>query len=221
MEGKIHKDVFSLFYSVWSNPDTKINQIVKHLLGNSAENSRTWSIHLKFLSQKYGLMDPLECLKTDPPPKSQYKEIIQTKICAYFEKSLRTMAAANSRMKYLHVSLTGLRGRRHPALDNIVTTVQVQKSRIQWKMLAGDYLTYEIKSKQSGGSPHCRCCPHTPSSPLPPEETILHIVTECLAYSSIRTRIVEQYRSTCLETRSSFSFEKIYSDSDKFCQVST
>ena len=30
IEGKIHRDVFSLFYSIWSNPDTKINQIVKY-----------------------------------------------------------------------------------------------------------------------------------------------------------------------------------------------
>ena len=43
IEAKIHKDIFSLFYSVWKNPDSKIYKIVKFLLEDSAENSRTWS----------------------------------------------------------------------------------------------------------------------------------------------------------------------------------
>ena len=32
IEGKIHRDIFSLFYSIWSNPETKIYEIVKYLL---------------------------------------------------------------------------------------------------------------------------------------------------------------------------------------------
>ena len=64
MEAKIHRDLFSLFYSVWYNPDSKIYQIVKYLLENSPENSRTWAVHLRYLSSKYGLLDP--------PPKSQF-----------------------------------------------------------------------------------------------------------------------------------------------------
>ena len=188
IEGQIHRDVFSLFFSVWSNPNTKIYSIVKYLLENSAENSRTWSIHLKYLSQLYGLKDPSECLQMDPKGKSQYKEEILTKIFAFHEKNLRTMASNNSRMKYLHVSLTGLRGRQHPALAGIVTTISVQKSRIHLKMLAGDYFTYEMKSNHSGGSPHCRCCPNTPCSPSPPE-TIQHIISSCVSYIEIRNRI--------------------------------
>ena len=74
IEGKIHNDIFSLFFSVWSNPDTKIYQIVLYLLRNSSENSRTWAIHLRHLSRKYGLEDPLDCLARDPPTKSFYKE---------------------------------------------------------------------------------------------------------------------------------------------------
>ena len=172
MEAKIHRDLFSLFYSVWYNPDCKIYQIVKYLLENSPENSRTWAVHLRYLSFKYGLLDPLECLKVDPPPKSQFKEHVQTKICAYYENELRTNAANNSLMEYLNVSLTGLRGRHHPALTQIITTQEVQKSRIHLKMLAGNYFTYEVKSIQSGGSPHCRCCLSSPSE----NENLRHIL---------------------------------------------
>ena len=120
-------------------------------------------------------------------------------------------------MKYLNVSLTGLRGRHHPALTGIVTTVAVQKSRIHLKMLAGDYLTYEVKSKQSGGSPHCRCCPSNPSIPSP-SETISHIIASCVTYSDIRNRIVQEYRNICSLSKSGIQFENIYSNSEQFCQ---
>ena len=53
IEAQIHKDIFSLFYSVWRNPGSKIHKIVKYLLQNSPKNSRTWFIHIRNLSQKY------------------------------------------------------------------------------------------------------------------------------------------------------------------------
>ena len=70
------------------------------------------------------------------------EEYILTKITAYYETSLRSKASQSSSIKYLNVSLTGLRGKRHPAVSNIVTTHDVKKSRIHIKMLAGDYLTH-------------------------------------------------------------------------------
>ena len=66
IEGKIHRDMFSLFYSVWCNPDTKIYQIVKYLLSTSPENSRTWVANLRHISEMYNLEDPLTCLQRDP-----------------------------------------------------------------------------------------------------------------------------------------------------------
>merc|ERR1711942_308601 len=89
IEGKIHRDVFSLFYSVWRNPESKIFSIVKYLLQTAPDNSRTWAIHVKNLAEKYGLPNPLDCLNTEPPSKSEFSEHIQTKISAYYEKMLR------------------------------------------------------------------------------------------------------------------------------------
>ena len=213
IEAKIHRDVFALFFSVWSNPDCKIYQIVKYLLENSSENSRTWAIHLRHLCQTYGLLDPLEYLKKDPPSKSEFKENVLTKICAHHERSLRALADNNSKMLYLNVSLTGLRGRHHPALAGIITTQEVQKCRIHLKMLAGDYFTYEVKADQSGGSPHCRCCPY-PS----PSENLQHILTKCSAYSDVRTRIVKEYENLGSQSKSNISFQSILSDDSSFCQ---
>jgi hypothetical protein len=76
------------------------------------------------LLQKYGLVEPSKCLLIDPPKKSQYKEVIHTKVTDFYEAELRSEAAHNSCMDYLNVSVTGLRGRQHPALSCLFTTEQ-------------------------------------------------------------------------------------------------
>ena len=155
IEAKIHQDVFSLFFSVWRNPDSKIHSILKYLLETSESNSRTWSIHIKYLAEKYG----------------------------------------------------------HPALYHLITTHEVQKSRIHLKMLAGDYLTYEVKSNQSGGSPHCRSC--DPPSPI---ENMAHILSSCSAYDDIKQRMLPELESVCAQSKSNLDFSKIKQNNETLCQ---
>ena len=165
----------------------------------------------------YGLKDPLEYLKIDPPSKSSYKTEVNTKIQSFHEKTLRNLAEKNSAMKFLNVSLFGLNGRSHPALANVITSHQVQKSRIHLKMLAGNFLTFEVKAKQSGGSPHCRSCV-SPSIATPPSESLVHMLTKCNAYRDIRSRIVNEYLFLCTISKSRISWQLIISDDDTFCQ---
>ena len=187
MEGKIHRDVFSLFYSVWTNEQTKIYQIVKYLLSMASKNSRTWCSFLRDLSSKYNMRDPLDFLAEDPPSRSEYKEYILTKITSFHEKELRQEAMTNSCMKFLHVDLTGLRGKHHPAIANIKTTAEVAKLRPHLKMLCGNLLTYGQKFQQSGlGSPHCRLCDSD-------FESISHIFASCPRFDDIREKILIEY----------------------------
>ena len=81
------------------------------------------------------------------------------------------------------------------------------------KMLAGDYFTYEIKANQSGGSPHCRCCPF-PS----PNENISHILTVCLAYSDIRNRMIPEFEKLCNEAKTNLYFQEICNQNVALCQ---
>ena len=81
-------------------------------------------------------------------------------------------------------------------------------------MLAGDYLTYEVKSNQSGGSLHCRCC----SLSSPATESLEHILTVCDLYSDIRERIVNEYSHLCSQAKSDVSFQQIMSDNKTFCK---
>ena len=138
MEGKIHCNMFLLFFSVWSNPDTKIYEIIKYLLSSSSENSRTWAANMRHIFRMYGLEEPLKCLQRDPPSKSQFKEDILTKVTVFHETELRNLAKNNSRMEYMNVNLIGLRGKHHPSLANIVTVEEVKKLRPHTKLLIGD-----------------------------------------------------------------------------------
>ena len=208
IEAKIHRDVFSVFYSVWANPDTKINGIIKYLLSSSSEDSKTWSIFVRQICHQYGLEDPLFCLRRDPPKKSEFKSVTDARIKAFHETELRGKAD----MKYFNVSLTGLSGRHHPALSGIITTTDVKKSRAHLKMLIGDFYTYKVKSEQSGGSPNCRLCSDNMV------EDIQHILTFCTEYSDVRTRILQEFAYLCLESKSSINFDEIVSDSQELCQ---
>ena len=212
MEGKIHRDMFSLFYSVWNNPDTKIHQIVKYLLSTSSDNSRTWAINMRHIFQMYQLEDPLSCLQKDAPEKSVFKETVMTKITAFHENELRTKAKSNDLMQFMNVSLSGLRGRHHPCLSNIITTDEVKKLRPHIKLLTGDYLTYQRKFEESNqGSPICRICRLE-------NESICHIVAICPAYDMTRQRILKEIAELCLFARSYINIQDILSNPDRLTQ---
>ena len=211
-EGKLHKDIFALFYSIWANPDTKIHEIVKYLLTHTDENSRTWSTHLRHLSNRYGLEDPYKCLLRDAPPRAKYKETVATKIAVYYEKMLRTSAAENSRMQYLNVAALGLRGCHHPAISNLNTTHDVRLSKPHLKFLAGNYLTYSVKATQSGGSSTCKLCLSGS------EETVSHVISTCQALAQERNKIFGEYRILCTQTKNFLDFEKFIENEEIICQ---
>ena len=212
MEGKIHRDVFSLFYSVWNSPDSKIYHIVKYLLKMAPEISHTWCAHIRTLSMKYKMWDPLVCLFRDPPSKSEYREYVLTKITAYYEQELRVMARSNSCMQYLHVEMTGLRGKHHPAITNITSPKEVQKMRPHMKMLCGNLLTYQTKFNQSGvGSPHCRLC----GSKF---ENLSHIIGSCQEFKEIRTKLLKEFESELLSCVSNVKIQDFTKDEDLITQ---
>ena len=212
MEGKLHRDMFSLFYSVWTNPDTKIYQIIKYLLSSSPDNSRTWANNMRHVASMYGLEDPLSCLQRDPPEHSSFKEMVITKITAFHEKELRRKANGNGLMKYLNVNMSGLRGRNHPCLSNIVTVNEVRKLRPYLKFLTGDYLTYLRKYEETNqGSPLCKIC-HTES------ESVCHILSTCTEYQEIRRRILIEMAELCMQAKSEINFEHISSDPEVLTQ---
>ena len=74
-------------------------------------------------------------------------------------------------------------------------------------MLCGDYLTYEKKSNQSGGSPHCRVCGDKTKI-----ENISHILTSCSAYEELRNRKVQELENLSSNVNKTFDFQEIRSN---------
>ena len=115
-------------------------------------------------------------------------------------------------MDFLNVSTLGLRGRHHPAISNMITTREVKLSRAHVKFLSGNYLTYEVRHNQSGGSPHCRICTTNES------ESIIHVITACPGMTNVRQKLLEELRQLCLQTRSNINLDEISKDEKNLCQ---
>lgn len=208
---KLHRDVYSIFYNIWINPQTKIFKIVKYLLQNCAENSHTWCRHIRNISIIYDIEDPAKLIKQTPPSKSEFKNYVTTKITIYHEKQLRLDSMKNSKMGYLNVSIKGLNGRVHPALSGIISTHTVRKARAHIKMLCDDIYTFKRKYEYEGGSPHCRLCfdPNNPQSTAQQSEDIEHILAQCSYYKDIRERILFQMEILCRKSVSDINFKFI------------
>ena len=158
------------------------------------------------------MWNPAECLQRDPPSKSEYKEYVMTRITAFYENYLRDLARENSCMEFLHVGMTGLRGKHHPAIADIKTTEEVRKMRPHLKMLCGNLLTYAMKYEQTGlGSPHCRLCDSE-------YESVSHIVSSCPCFSDIRTKIWNEMGEHLLKTKNNLSIEYFSSSQDTMTQ---
>ena len=79
------------------------------------------------------------------------------------------------------------------------------------RMLVGDYLTYEKKSQQSGGSAECRIC-------LSKErDTYTHILLICEPLSEPRNRILSEIITFCQSIN--FNIELYLTDPVKLTQL--
>ena len=133
-------------------------------------------------------------------------------ITVYYEKDLRTASIQNSKMRYLNVSIKGLNGRPHPALDNVLSSNQVQKMRAHVKMLCMDLYTYETRASFQGGSPNCRLCESTSI------ESHCHIIASCSAYEDLRLRILLQMEIILRDSENKLDFKSIVSNKESLSQ---
>ena len=183
IEARLHLDLLSLFFNIWSNPQTTIFTIVLYIMKMAGEKSTTWSFHLRLICQLYALPDPLELMQQPAMSKSAWKTLVTTRVTAYHEAQLRQIALKNSNLTYLNVQLLGLNGRPHPAILNIAETREAFKLRAHLKFLTGDFLSFSPLST-SGESelPRCRLCAAS-------FECTQHILTECRCTSNVRDRL--------------------------------
>ena len=185
IEASIHMSVFSLFWNIWINPQTKVFEVVKYLLMMSGDSSVTWSAHVRILFGLYNLPDPLTLLSSPPWSKERWKSHAKAAVLTYHEALWRKKAENNPKLQYLNVQATGLTSRPHPMLSWILTTQDVMLARPHIKMLAGDLLCYSYLAHDRGIASHCRLCQAMSPYPAPPED-YEHILTRCRATSDTR-----------------------------------
>ena len=166
----------------------------------------------------YNLTDPLQCLQVDPPKKSVYKQNVLTKIRAFHEKELRSIAETNSKIKYFHVGTIGLTGRHHPILSSAVTTTEVKALRPAVKMLLSDYLTFSVKDSQSGGGAHCRLCPTPADQSRPPAEDIEHVLTRCVGTAETREKKLAELFTIIATAKSNVNCDRLRENSSTLTQ---
>ena len=218
LQGRIDRDVFSLFYNIWCNKETKIYQIVKYLLENSPSNSRTWSMHVKSLAEKYKLPSPSTLLEQEPMTKHSYKSMIMGKIIHFYENYLKEKASVDDNLKYFNVSDLHLNGKSHPVIGGITTTSQAKEIRPLIKMLLNDYYTYEKRSIFSGGtlSPHCRLPECQASGEF--VENVKHILTQCLSTARVRDNMLTHFLDAIKVSKPNFNFTLFSENKDLLVQ---
>ena len=158
----------------------------------SEDSSVTLSVHLRLITNMYGLPNPLFLLEGALWPKNKWKQLCQVKVRTYHENILRTKALTNYKLDFLNIQAIGLNGFSHPALHNILTTQEVSMARPHLKMLTGDYQCLANIARDRGSNPQCRICP--PSSA--PPETITHILLQCTGTTDSRNRVWPELLNT-------------------------
>ena len=195
LEANLHMDVLILFWNIWSNPQTKVFDIVKYILMMTDNTSLTWAAHVRILCQIYQLPDPLALMQGVPWPKERWKALVNTRITVHHERVLRGKALSNWKLSFLNVQMTGLTGRHHPVLSGLFTTHDVSRLRPHIKMLTGDYTCYATLARDRGTDPQCKLCPPT-SSGLPPSEDIEHVITRCKGTADVRNKMIPELLNT-------------------------
>ena len=190
IEAVLHMDILTLFWCIWSNPQTKIHEIVKYLLMMADSKSLTWSAHLRLVFQLYKLPDPLMLLNSQVWPKDRWRVTVKTMIASHHEAIWRSKAATNSKLAYFNVQASGLSGRPHPVLTGVMTTQEVMRSRVHIKMLAGDYPCQQYVGKDRDQDTSCRLCLAVFPGCPPKSEDMEHLLTRCRATAEIRQRII-------------------------------
>ena len=116
----------------------------------------------------------------------------------------------------MNVSTTGLSGKCHPILRDIVTTVDVKAARPVIKCFTGDYYCFAARGAQTGQSTHCRICPSDDDSREP--EDIVHVVAGCAATNDIRTNMMVNVIAAASSTAVPIDIPSILQDKKTLCQ---
>jgi hypothetical protein len=140
----------------------------------------------------YSIPDPLALLAMSLT-KQQFKSLIKPKIMDFWEKKLRDEAASPtlSSLTYFKPEFYSLR-HPHPIISSPGShPFEVEKAKIQARMLSGRYRTERLRRHWTPGSAgHCRM----PTCTTGVIEDLEHILVTCPHHEEPRTRSLRLWR---------------------------
>ena len=172
-------------------PKHILNKHGRHVLLSATESSSiksSWFLHVRVLSQKYGLPDPLTILQS-APSKGQWKSKCKSLITDFFEKKLRSEAGVLPSLEFFRPSFMSL-SKPHPLWLNAGSPFEVSKAVIVARMLSGRYRTDMLSRHCVKDNPHGFCRLPGCSNQL---GSLQHILLSCPALVECRAGMIKMW----------------------------
>ena len=171
-------------------PEHILHQHACRVLTHRCPSPHSWFHQVGQLCSQYHLPAPLSIL-TDPPTKSSLKRLIKSRVVDFWETKLRA-EAAKLELKFLtyfksnFYSLT-----KHYPIWSMASSnpYEIEKARVQARMVSGRYRTCWLTRHWSGDSSG-DCALPTCQLSGPTSGTLSHILIECPDLAEARGRAI-------------------------------
>ena len=184
----VHIRQLSLFLMLCHLPSDPLNVHARHILQNAPQSARSWFQQVKDLCSMYDLASPLELLDT-PPHKKQFKVRVQKNVAAYWHQVLSCEIKKLKSLKYFKPELYSLTRPHYMWTSAASNSFECSKSTVLARMASGrfrtDMMTRYWSQNRSGYCRQATC--------VQVQGTLEHLLTTCLALSSIRENMYQMW----------------------------
>ena len=189
----IHLDILTLLGMLGRlGSDNILNRIGCHSLLTHA-NPESWFLAARYVTQLYGLCDPLLALQ-QPLPKSRWKSLCRSRVIRHWEVQYRAETEALESLLFFRANFFSL-ARPHRILTSAGSPYEVEKSLTVLRMLSGRYVTdHRARHWMPGSTGACRLCPASPQGPAPKGD-LAHQLLFCVSLAPARTRVLELWEA--------------------------
>jgi hypothetical protein len=188
--GQLHLAQFSLLAML---AEDRENILTKHAITvlSSTSSIKSWFSTLQDTCSFYSLPSALTLL-TSNLPKEQIKTLVKKKVVQFWEKQLREDASGLDSLIYFKPAFYSL-AKPHPIFTSAGSSpYEVEKSKVQARMLSGRYRTERLRRHWIQNSKGFCTLPTCWRS----IEDLEHILVHCPTHRAARTRVLALYLSS-------------------------
>lgn len=182
VEASLHKQVFSLFYNFWLNPETPSSKLNKLILQNPEKYKKMnyWPNHVRDLCDKYNLPSPLKLLSEKIPSKEAWKSYIEKKINSYHQNKMKDKIEEMSTTAFLIDKKRYRYSKKGRQFINAPETLNdVRSAGIKSLFLADEYPTRCHDNRIRGRRGEDDSCKHCLKNGRAESDTTTHAIEFC------------------------------------------